>query len=264
MQVPEKLDAVGFAHNPTARLTINDKGYRFLIDSGATISAVPVLRHKRTTNDSTQKAPTIYAVNGTPIRTFGTTTITLSLGLRRQFTWEFVIADIDTAIIGCDFLAEHDLHIDLKNAQLIDNTTGIATSGAFDRGKQTISLLTVPFAQETWVEQLLLKYPETTNPTNKKLLNTRCKHVIITNGHPVFNRPRRLTGEKLNAAKEHFQELVKKGVVSPSSSCWSSPIHMVKKNNGDWRIVGDYRQLNTITVPDRFPVPYMSDFRTIL
>jgi hypothetical protein len=48
--------------------------------------------------------------------------------------------------------------------------------------------------------------------------NSNIKHQIKTKGQPVFARPRRLTSEKLKAAREEFEFLMKAGICQPSSS----------------------------------------------
>jgi len=50
------------------------------------------------------------------------------------------------------------------------------------------------------------------------------------------------------------------GIIRRSNSCWASPLHLVDKADGSKRPCGDYKWLNDITVPDRYPVPHIQDF----
>nr|VZI27029.1 unnamed protein product [Spirometra erinaceieuropaei] len=59
------------------------------------------------------------------IPTFGSRSLTLNIGLRRSFTWIFVIADVPHGILGPDFLAKFDLLVDYRRARLFDRTTGL-------------------------------------------------------------------------------------------------------------------------------------------
>ncbi|GJR84525.1 putative reverse transcriptase domain-containing protein [Tanacetum coccineum] len=58
---------------------------------------------------------------------------------------------------------------------------------------------------------------------------------------------------------EQLQELSEKGFIRPSSSPWGAPILFVKKNDGSFRMCIDYRELNKLTVKNRYPLPRIDD-----
>ena len=58
--------------------------------------------------------------------------------------------------------------------------------------------------------------------------------------------------------------MIKQGIIRPSHSSWSNPIHMVPKADGRYRICGDFRKLNSITKTDSYPLPLLHDFTSNL
>lgn len=238
----------------------NSTKLRFLIDTGADISVLPssLIKHHNLKNTN----HTLFAANGTRIKTFGEKRLQIDLGLRRCFDWNFVLAEVKCPIIGSDFVTHYDLLIDLKNNKLIDRLTGL-TSTCINAICGNYSIKS--YDNNHLFADLLSEYKDLAerNPfkTSKKSAVT---HHIETKGPAVFCRPRRLSPEKLEAAKNEFQYLIKMGVCQPSKSNWASPLHMVKKNDGSWRPCGDYRALNAKTKPDRYSLPYMNDFVHIL
>lgn len=244
------------------RLFVTDRTTqkRFLVDTGADLCVYPRTYLPEPRTRSTYE---LTAANGTVIHTYGTVDLTLNLGLRRVFTWSFVVADISKPIIGADFLAHFGLLVDIGRRRLLDQVTQLTSTGEVTEYNGP-SIKTI--AGSTPYHDLLQQYPEITRPRGapSEVLHSTRHHIVTTPGPPVAQRPRRLAPDKLRAARKEFQTMVNLGIARPSKSPWSSPLHMVPKTGDEWRPCGDYRALNAKTCPDRYPVRHIQDYAQTL
>ena len=76
---------------------------------------------------------------------------------------------------------------------------------------------------------------------------------------PISIPPYRMAPAELRELKTQVQELLDKGFVRPSVSPWGAPVLFVKKKDGTMRMCIDYRQLNKVTIKNRYPLPRIDD-----
>ncbi|GKD05706.1 putative reverse transcriptase domain-containing protein [Tanacetum coccineum] len=82
---------------------------------------------------------------------------------------------------------------------------------------------------------------------------------LVLGAVPVAWAPYRLAPFEMKELAEQLQELSDKGFIRPSSSPWGAPVLFVNKKDGSFRMCIDYRELNKLTVKNRYPLPRIDD-----
>ncbi|GJY83865.1 putative reverse transcriptase domain-containing protein [Tanacetum coccineum] len=76
---------------------------------------------------------------------------------------------------------------------------------------------------------------------------------LIPGAEPISKAPYRMAPIELKELKDQLQELLERGFIRPSVSPWGAPVLFVKKKDGSMRLCIDYRELNKITIRNRYP-----------
>ncbi|GJS36691.1 putative nucleotidyltransferase, ribonuclease H [Tanacetum coccineum] len=82
---------------------------------------------------------------------------------------------------------------------------------------------------------------------------------LVLGAMPVTESPYRLTPSELEELSGQLRELRDKGFIPPSSSPWGAPVLFVKKKDGSFRMCIDYRELNKLTIKNRYPLLRIDD-----
>ena len=130
------------------------------------------------------------------------------------------------------------------------------------RVKQLIALLQnklrdIPEHERTQLMTVLEKYSEAFSVTEGEIGETDWTEMHINTGDAVPKKQpvRRVPFAVRQEVAKHLAKMQEEGVIQPSSSPWASAIVIVHKKDGTLRICVDYRQLNSVTKLDTFPLP---------
>ncbi|KAF7288064.1 hypothetical protein GWI33_000118 [Rhynchophorus ferrugineus] len=200
--------------NTPRRLNIIDRkqNITFLVNTEAELTIVPRNKYIGAYNSNFN----LFSAKGSKIATYGTIKLSLKFGLERTFDWVFVIADVMDPILGADFLSHFEIQVDIRYQNLID-----PSNQTFTRCNRTAT-------------KIIVKFPNVIRPL-KDCINTDIMHRIKTRAPTTHARTRRLAPYKLNYLRQEKKNL-RDEILRQLSYSWSSPVHMVEKKDGSWRI----------------------------
>lgn len=91
--------------------------------------------------------------------------------------------------------------------------------------------------------------------------NRQHNHIIplLEGSQPVNQRCYRVPYIQKTEIESQIKEMLKSGIIQESSSPFASPIILVKKKDGTWRMCVDYRRLNDLTVKNKYPIPLIDE-----
>ncbi|GJZ64092.1 putative reverse transcriptase domain-containing protein [Tanacetum coccineum] len=243
-------DCRGTANANTAN---NQRGTR-AGGNGNAPAKVYVVGHAGTNPDSN-------VVTGTFLLNNRYASILFDTGADRSFVSTAFSSQIDIILITLD----HGYEVELANGRIIGVNTLI-------RGC-TLNFLNHPFNIDLMPVEMgsfdiiigmdwLSRYQETKDKSKEK----RLEDVPIVQDFPeVFPKdlparaPYRLASSEMKELSEQQKKLSDKGFIRPSSSPWGASVLFVKKKDGLFRMCIDYRELNKLTVKNRYPLPRIDD-----
>lgn len=249
-----------------------------LIDTGASVSLLclqtfeqlnpKIVKLLKGPNEITSR---FRSVSGNVMRAIGLYNIRMTLQNTHSITHPFfVINQLDeSCILGIDFITKHELIVHPKTRTMRYSHMGepcymkippfrvfsVAIEDPLKPRNDDLSP-----AQGAILENLLKQHSSLFAGNLSELRAVvGVMHEINTTGSPVFQRMRRVPNSLKPTVKAKIDEMLAHGIIKESSSPYASPIVIVPKKNGEIRICVDYRQLNAVTIKDRFPLPRVDD-----
>jgi hypothetical protein len=78
---------------------------------------------------------------------------------------------------------------------------------------------------------------------------------LVPGTKPIAKNAYQLAAAELAELKKQLEELQQKGFIRPTASPWGAPVLFVKKKDGSMRLCVDYRDLNAVTIKNKYPLP---------
>ena len=128
--------------------------------------------------------------------------------------------------------------------------------GQLPNSEQQVALLQWQQSAYGALEKLLAEFSYLFEEPSELPPKINCDHRIplLPDSGLVGVRPYRYPHLLEDEIEKKCEEMLQQEIIRPSTSIFSSPVLLVKKQDGTWRFYVDYRELNAHTVKDKFPI----------
>jgi hypothetical protein len=167
----------------TGRLFIMDRSSKrqFPVDTGSDLC---VYRRRLVPRRKERVNFDLCAANGTIVHTYGWLPLSLNLGLRRDFTWRFVVANVTLPIIDVDFLSLFGFLVDCRNNRLLDGVTSLSVPA---QAASALFPIVKTVTGGTPIDSILDEFPDLTRPAGvqREVRHNTLHHILTLPGPPV-------------------------------------------------------------------------------
>nr|GFB16063.1 putative reverse transcriptase domain-containing protein [Tanacetum cinerariifolium] len=175
--------------------------------------------------------------------------------LNHSFPIDLMVIELGSfdVIIGMDWLSKNDAAILCGKKKYIENSCELFLAQVTRTVSKEKRVKDVPVIHN-FPEVFPNDLPRLPPPRQVEL-----RIDLIPGATPVDRAPYRLAPFELKELSEQLKELSEKGFIRPSSSPWGAPVLFVKKKDGSFLMCVDYRELNKLTIKNKYPLPRIDD-----
>lgn len=253
-----------------------------LLDSGSPISFVQQKYLPEIFVDNTDtETYSFCGINGSALCILGKSSVSVNFANKLEDVEIFIVKNetmLHPVVLGRDFLKKFKLKLYGKNLNLCIETetvthehiqTGI-DENSFEKQILNIDIglnkvpelhinAKIPHKFKKRLNEIVSEVSNYESNTNHGSDNGFEMHIRLSKTEPFYSTPRRLPYTHRVELQKLIDDLLKQNVITESDSPFASPIVMVRKKSGEFRLCVDYRELNKNTVKDNYPLPVIED-----
>lgn len=235
-----------------------------LMDTGSKISFIKEsLVPKESVESIGELSQSYHGINRSPLRISGH--IRLNITLEKETINDFTVLVVPDAtmvsaiVLGRDVLKKFGLGLRKIEAQAIDDILNVDISDPRDSISKTLSINPeAPVEVQSRLRKIFESHYVGSERPKYPRVDMELK-LNLTDEKAFYFNPRRLSITEKENLRKILDDLLKRKIIQPSKSEYVSPIILVKKKNGEFRLCVDYRVLNKVLRRDNYPLPLIED-----